>query len=172
MEHVDILKATSGDIASLLQISRQTFLETFAEHNTTENIQKYLEDSLSEKSLTEELNNIHSEFHFAVSNQRIIGYLKLNYGPAQTDLKDEKSLEIERIYVLKEYHGQQVGRLLFQHSLERAKKANAQYIWLGVWEKNLKAIAFYKKIGFVAFDTHVFMLGDDKQKDILMKLML
>ncbi|MBP7822091.1 MAG: GNAT family N-acetyltransferase, partial [Saprospiraceae bacterium] len=102
----------------------------------------------------------------------VIGYLKLNFGSSQTELQDEKALEIERIYVSKEYHGKSVGQLLYDMAIQIAKQKNADYVWLGVWEENPRAINFYKKNGFVAFDKHIFKLGDDEQTDIMMKLKL
>ncbi len=86
------------------------------------------------------------------------------------EIKDKNYLEIERIYVLKEYHGKKVGQLLYENAIKIAKSKNAEYVWLGVWEKNPRAIRFYEKNGFVAFDKHIFKLGNDKQTDIMMKL--
>lgn len=94
------------------------------------------------------------------------------FSESQTELKDSKSFEIERIYVLKEYQGKDVGQLLYQKALAIAKQSNVEYIWLGVWEKNVRAINFYKKNGFVTFDTHIFKLGDEQQTDFMMKLQL
>src|SRR5690606_11940540 len=111
-------------------------------------------------------------FYFAVYGDDIIGYLKLNFGQSQTDLKDDKALEIERIYVLEEFHGKKVGQLLYQKAIEVARQAELQYVWLGVWEENARAIKFYKKNGFVEFDKHLFKLGDEEQTVLLMKLYL
>ena len=90
----------------------------------------------------------------------------------QTEIKNKKSLEIERIYVKQEFHGKHLGKQLLQKAIEIAKEYNYQYIWLAVWERNLKAIAFYIKHGFVEFDKHTFKLGDDLQIDIMMKMNL
>ncbi|MEX1301581.1 MAG: GNAT family N-acetyltransferase, partial [Desulfotignum sp.] len=90
-------------------------------------------------------------------------------GTSQTESKAENTLEIERIYVLKEFHGKTVGQQLYEKAMEIAKEKSVTYVWLGVWEKNSKAIRFYEKNGFKAFDTHIFRLGNDKQTDILMK---
>jgi len=102
----------------------------------------------------------------------VIGYLKLNFGESQTELKGDKALEIERIYVLKEFHGKKVGQLLYDKAIQVATETKADYVWLGVWEENPRAIAFYKKNGFVEFDKHIFRLGDEEQTDIMMKLQL
>jgi ribosomal protein S18 acetylase RimI-like enzyme len=87
-------------------------------------------------------------------------------------LKDKTALEIERIYVLKDFHGKSVGQMLYKKALEIAQMKKVSYVWLGVWEENPRAISFYKKNGFVEFDKHIFKLGDDEQTDIMMKLIL
>lgn len=135
-------------------------------------MEKYLEQGFSVEKLLIELENPESEFYFATSGDEILGYLKVNFGNAQTEMKYEDGFEIERIYVLKSKHGCGVGQELFEHALKRAKEKHAAYIWLGVWDGNPRAINFYKKNGFVEFDKHIFKLGDDEQTDIMMKLVL
>ena len=172
MKGILIRKVISSNINQLQEIGKQTFFETFSKENTEENMTKYLEESFSLKRLYEELNSQESEFYFAELNKNIIGYLKLNFGQSQTELKDNNVLEIERIYVLQESHGKNIGQLLYEKAIEVAKLRNIYYVWLGVWKKNQKAIAFYKKNGFIEFDKHIFQLGNDEQIDIMMKLEL
>lgn len=170
--NISINKITTEDVKALQSISRQTFFETFAESNSEENMRQYLEDNLSTEKLTTELNDENSVFYFGIDDGNVIGYLKLNFGLSQKELKDDSSVEIERIYVLSAYHGKKVGQILYDKAIDVAKKRNARYVWLGVWEKNLRAISFYRKNGFEAFDKHIFTLGRDKQTDIMMKLKL
>lgn len=172
METIDIKKATPNDLNQLQKIGRQTFAETFSAANTEENLKNYLETGFSSEKLRAELNDPNSEFYFALLVKKVIGYLKLNFGPSQTELKDDDALEIERIYVLKEFHGKKVGQLLYEKAMQIAWEKKAAYVWLGVWEENPRAINFYRKNGFVEFDKHVFRLGDDEQTDIMMKLPL
>ena len=172
MQNISIAKAELQDIEKLQKIGRQTFFETFSESNSEENMQKYLDEGFSIEKLTTELTNTNAEFYFAVRDAEVIGYLKLNFGDSQTELKDNKALEIERIYVSKEFHGKSVGQLLYDKAIEVAKQKNVNYVWLGVWEENPRAISFYKKNGFVEFDKHIFKLGNDEQIDIMMKLNL
>ena len=171
MPDQDILirKITSAGIKELQQLSRETFLETFARDNTRENMQRYSDEAFSLKKLAEEINRPGSAFYFAVLGGKAIGYLKINRGQAQTEFPNENGLEIERIYVLQEFHGKKAGQILFDKALETAISCKSDYIWLGVWEKNPKAIRFYKKNGFVESGTHIFKLGDDRQTDIIMK---
>lgn len=172
MKNRTIQKVTLNNIKQLQEIGRKTFYETFAGSNTEDDMQKYLDDSFSELKLTAELTDPNSEFYFAILDDKVIGYLKVNFGQSQTELKDDKALEIERIYVLKEFHGKKVGQILYDKAIEIAKNKNADYVWLGVWEENPRAINFYKKNGFVDFDKHIFKLGNDEQTDIMMKLKL
>lgn len=172
MENIEIKRVTLEDVSQLQKIGRQTFQETFSASNSEANMKNYLEEGFSIAKLTKELNDDNSEFYFATLENEVIGYLKINFGESQTELKDSKALEIERIYVAKEFHGKNVGQVLYNKAIEIAKQKNADYVWLGVWEENPRAISFYTKNGFVAFDKHIFRLGDDEQTDIMMKLKL
>ena len=161
-----------ADLSQLQLIGRSTFAETFADGNTVENMERYLREEFTDEKLTAELTNAESRFYFAETEQQVIGYLKVNLGRAQTELRDERAVEIERVYVLNAFHGQGVGQALYAKGLALAKEACAPYLWLGVWEHNPRAIAFYRKNGFVEFDQHLFTLGSDEQTDILMRLEL
>ena len=172
MSEIKIEKIGIEAVKELQQISKQTFIETFSEVNTPANMAKYLEEALSEEKLASELKDPNSLFYFAYDRNNVIGYLKVNTGSAQTELKNGMTLEIERIYVTKEFLGKKVGQLLYEKAIAVAKELKADFVWLGVWEENPRAIAFYKKNGFVEFDKHIFKLGDDEQTDIMMKLQL
>ena len=172
MPDIEVKRITINELAQLQKIGRQTFQETFSDSNSEENMKNYLAEGFSSEKLTAELNNKDSEFYFATLENNVIGYLKVNFGESQTELKDNKALEIERIYVSKDFHGKKVGQLLYDKAIEVARQKNNEYVWLGVWEENLRAINFYTKNGFVEFDKHVFKLGNDEQTDIMMKLKL
>jgi len=169
---IEIRKAALSDLEQLQTIGKQTFFETFAEANTTENMKSYLESAYSVEQLTGELTNQFSEFYFALFDNKIAGYLKINYGLSQTELKDQNALEIERIYVLKEFQGKKVGQALYDTAYKIAMQRDVDYLWLGVWEENPRAISFYRKNGFIGFDRHIFKLGEDEQTDIMMRLKL
>ena len=87
-------------------------------------------------------------------------------------MENGTALEIARIYAVQKSIGKGVGRALMQHCIEIARQRNFRIIWLGVWEKNQKAITFYSKWGFEKFGDHMFMLGNDPQTDWLMKKVL
>jgi len=169
MEQIILRKIDEKDVKSLQKIAKQTFFDTFSPHNTAENMEKYLNEGFTTEKLTSEIQNENSQFYFALSDNEVIGYLKVNSGNAQTELQDKNSLEIERIYVSKDFHGKKVGQILYDKALEIAKNKNLKYVWLGVWEENHRAVQFYKKNGFVEFDQHIFLFGDEKQTDLMMK---
>lgn len=169
MENFQIKKVSINDIVQLQEIGRKTFFETFSESNTEQDMTKYLEEGFSVEKLSEELSRENSEFYFAVIDNNVVGYLKINSGESQTEMQDNEGLEIERIYVLKEYHGKKAGQFLYEHAIQIAETNKVNFVWLGVWEENHRAISFYKKNGFVEFDKHIFVLGTDEQTDIMMK---
>ena len=165
-----IRKINIDDLEALRNLSIQTFKETFEEVNTEEDMQKYLDENLSIEKLKSELENPNSEFYFAENNDEILGYLKLNFKDAQTEKVEEYYFEIERIYVLKAFLGQKIGQILFDKAIEIGREKNLEYVWLGVWEENHRAIRFYGKNGFEIFGKHDFVLGEDVQTDLLMKM--
>lgn len=169
---ITIEKASITDCNAILEIAKTTFSETFLEHNTLENLNNYLENHLNLSQIKSQLENPESVFYTAKKENKVVGYLKLNFEKSQTELQDQTALEIERIYVLKSFHGQKIGQLLMNKALEVAKKSNLNYIFLGVWEKNAKGISFYKKNNFEIFATHFFNIGADIQTDFLMKKLI
>jgi ribosomal protein S18 acetylase RimI-like enzyme len=172
MTSITIKQVTLNDLEQLQKIGIKTFYETFKEYNSDEDMQNYLDTSFNLEKLKAEVSNKDSLFYFAMLDNQVVAYLKVNFGQAQTDLQDPLALELERIYVLKEFLGQKVGQILHDKAIEIAKQHNLDYIWLGVWEHNPRAIQFYKKNGFVEFSQHIFKVGNDEQIDIMMKLLL
>lgn len=169
MKEIIIKETAIKEINTLQQLGRETFFETFSAVNSEEDMKKYLAESFSTEKLLSELNNPDSHFFIAWDHQIPVGYLKLNTGQAQTELQDPTAIEIERIYVKKQYHGRKVGQILYEKAFETAHRLQKSYIWLAVWEENHRATAFYQKNGFIAFDKHIFKLGSSEQTDIMMK---
>jgi diamine N-acetyltransferase len=172
MNSITITKIGLDQLVPLQEIGRKTFVETFSSTNSEENMIAYLKTGFSDEKLTAEIQNSESEFYFASHNEDVIGYLKINFGSAQTEPQKDKALEIERIYVVHHFHGKKIGQLLFEKAIQIAQQKKVTFVWLGVWEENHRAIQFYTKNGFEAFDKHIFVLGDDEQTDIMMKLTL
>ena len=170
MSKIEIKKATISDLEIIQEISKQTFTETFAAMNTPENMVHYVRENFNPEQMTLEINNLESAFYLAVLENETIGYLKINFGNSQTEKQKENTLEIHRIYVLQAFHGKKVGQLLLDEAIKIAKQTGVDWVWLGVWEENHRALQFYSKNGFVEFDQHVFTLGNDIQTDLLMQL--
>jgi len=160
------------DIESLLKIGKATFAETFVDDCAPADMEIFLEEQHNYDLIKSELKNPESRFFFAVLDNEIAAYLKVNTGKAQTEAKLENAFELERIYVLAQYQGKRIGKMLLEYSIDLAKTENYSWVWLGVWEYNSKAIRFYEKNGFEIFDSHPFIVGTDHQTDVLMKLKL
>lgn len=169
---ITLTKVGQADLGSLLIFSKKTFFDAFYHLNKPGDMEAYAAKVFNEATLAAELNNPASEFYFACIRCEIVGYIKLNYGPAQTDVNDDASIEVERIYVSAFHQGKQIGQQLMDHAISIAKEKQLSYVWLSVWEHNQKAISFYQRQGFGIFGQHDFMLGNDLQTDKLMKLKL
>lgn len=166
---VSIKKASEKDISTLQNIAITTFKEAYSAQNTAAQMAEYIATHFDTTQIRTELSNAVSAFYLAYGNEDCIGYLKVNFAGAQTELNDAQSLEIERIYVLKTHYGKQIGDILYQKAVEVAQNERLAYIWLGVWEHNPRAIRFYEKMGFERFGTHIFDFNGDAQTDILMR---
>jgi ribosomal protein S18 acetylase RimI-like enzyme len=166
---ISITKVQPEELETLRSISIRTFREAFASQNSESNMNDYVSKAFSSEAMNGELQNPMVIFYFVKVDGEVIGYTKLNLPGAQTDLNDVDSIEIERIYVDGRQQGKQYGKLLMDKAIQVAKEKNLKYVWLGVWEENKKAIQFYERNGFRYFSDHKFMLGDDLQRDILMK---
>ena len=154
----------------LVAISRETFVTAFEKDNDPDDFQHYMETAFSHKKLQAELEDKNTHFHLAYDGEDLVGYFKLNTGIAQTDVHDEKALEIERIYVLGAHQGKKIGAQMLQKIMELGRHMGKEYIWLGVWEHNPKAIRFYQSHGFQKFGEHPYYIGKDKQTDWLLRL--
>lgn len=165
-----IRKANFDDLTSLLEMARISFVQAFTEGNKLENVNAYLEEAFTEEQFIEELENPASVFFLLEVDGVLAGYAKVNFVPAQTDLHDNSSLEVARLYLLENYVGSGYGKILLTHAINFAKLNKKKYLWLGVWEKNTRAIKFYEKNGLNVFSSHPFPFGDELQTDFLMRI--
>ncbi|MEW9052147.1 MAG: GNAT family N-acetyltransferase [Neobacillus sp.] len=165
---IQIKKCTLEDLRTLQDISIETFNDTFMHQNSPENMKAYLEKAFNLNQLEKELSNDSSQFFFVYVNHEVAGYLKVNTNDAQSEEMGEESLEIERIYIRSPFQKHGLGKHLFNQAMEVAVEQNKKKIWLGVWEKNENAIAFYQKMGFVQTGAHSFYMGDEEQIDFIM----
>ena len=167
-----IRRAKESDLNELSVFATQTFYDAYDWYNTAENMQDYAKKYFSTANLLSEFKQTDSVFLIALDDyQKIIGYAKMGKGNNNSDLKESHS-EIERIYVKTKLQRAGIGQKLIDEIILITQKRNQKIIWLGVWQKNEKAVNFYKKIGFEIFGTTTFVLGNDPQDDFMMKLVL
>ncbi|MEJ9164285.1 GNAT family N-acetyltransferase, partial [Paenibacillus graminis] len=140
----------------------------FKDQNSPENMKAYLEKAFNLEQLENELSNIFTHFFLIYSNNEAAGYLKVNTNEAQSEEMGDEALEIERIYIKHKFQKHGLGKVLLNKAIEMAMEHSKKKIWLGVWEKNENAIAFYNKMGFVQTGVHSFYMGDEEQMDIIM----
>ena len=159
-----------SDLDTLVKISKDTFAAAFEKDNNPADFQDYVQKAFSPERLKKELENPNSIFYFVFDDETLVGYFKLNMGTAQTDVYDENAMELERIYVVQQYQGKNIGTQMLTEILVLGKKPNKAYLWLGVWEHNPKAIRFYQRHGFQKFGEHPYYIGKDKQTDWLLRL--
>lgn len=170
MDNIQIIPVQVSDADKLLELSLSTFLDFFGPPvNEQKNIDAYTSVAFTPEKILSELNNPDSKFYFAKDGDDIAGYIKLNFNSAQNEFKDPQAVEIERIYVSRAHHKRQIGSQLINFAINIASGNKLDYIWLGVWDQNYRAIAFYERNGFIVIGRHDFVLGDDVQTDLLMK---
>ncbi|OOQ62011.1 GNAT family N-acetyltransferase [Mucilaginibacter pedocola] len=169
MTVIDILPVEAHDYLRLMELSRRTFYDAFEHQNNPDDFAAFAAKAFTVETFQEQLNHPDSRFYYAMIDGAPAGYIKLNYRDAQTEFRDEDALEIERIYVLQQHQGKQIGKQLIDFAIQTALDAGFSYVWLGVWEHNAGAISFYRSQGFEVFSSHAFMVGNDKQTDLLMR---
>jgi len=169
-QNVIFEKLSSAHLQELQALSRSTFTDAFGDHNNAEDLQAYLDSAFNKEQLKIELLNPLSEFYFAKLEGETAGYFKINLGDAQTEFKDEDAMELERIYIRKEFQNQKIGQKILDTVIEMAIQRKMRYLWLGVWEHNHRGINFYLKNKFEVTGSHPYMVGNDRQTDKIMKL--
>lgn len=167
---LDIRLANINDAERVAALARDTFIATFAEHNTAEDMAYYVDRSFSVENIRAELDDKSATFLWAEEQGIAAGYAKLRRGETTDCVTGKRPVELERIYADPELIGAGVGKLLLHTSIKMAIGEGFQTLWLGVWEHNTRAIEFYQRQGFVDIGSHAFMLGQDKQTDRIMQL--
>ena len=166
---IGIRFATEDDAELIAELSRRTFYETFAAQNSKENMDMHMAQYYAVEKIRAELKDPLNIFFMAYDGSRPAGYVKMNEHIKEESKELESPVEIERIYAVKEMIGKGVGKILMEKCLAIANEKNKKTVWLGVWESNKRAIEFYTRWGFEKFSDHIFPVGNDPQKDWLMK---
>lgn len=166
--HIAIRMAEPGDAAAIAELGARTFLSTYAEANTPENIHAYIADSFSTETILTELEDPQSVFLLVVRDGLNIGFAKVCKSETPDCVDEPNPIELERIYVDASHQGGGVGALLMQAVIDYARAEGCGSIWLGVWEKNTAALGFYERHGFTLVGTKYFTVGNDQQNDAVM----
>lgn len=166
---IKIRKATHADGKLIAEISRTTFYETFAGSNTKENMDVFMERQFAAEKLASEPVEPGNIFLLAYYNNELAGYAKLRDPLPAADGHSVDEIEIARIYSTRAMIGKGIGKALMLQCMEEGRLLGKTHIWLGVWEKNQRAIDFYLKFGFKKTGEHAFVLGRDIQTDCIMK---
>jgi len=169
---MNIRYGNTDDAAVLAELGAKTFHETFAKENTPENMEAYLRRSFSPEIQLAELSEPGVIFLIAESDGIPVGYAQLILNSKDETIHGTRPLELRRIYADQGHLGKGVGKALMQGTIDEARQHDCDCVWLGVWERNQRAIDFYKKWGFRDVGTHVFSVGDDPQNDFIMELAL
>lgn len=160
--------ARKTDAPALASLATATFRETFADSNTPEDMAAYLEANFSEPIQSAEITNPANACFVAASGESLIGYCLLREIEPEACVADREAIELQRLYILRAWHGKGVARALLENAFTEARRRGARTLWLGVWEHNHRALAFYAKHGFTRVGEHDFVLGSDVQTDLIL----
>lgn len=159
---------TTSDVEKLQKVSRETFKATFDPYTAPNDMVRFLEEDYETVKLVKEIENPNSRFYFLMVQNEIAGYLKINVEDAQTEHLRENALEVERIYLRTNFQHRGLGNVLFDFAEKTAREEGKDYMWLGVYEKNIPAQYFYKRHRFEKVSQHTFQVGSDPQTDWLL----
>jgi ribosomal protein S18 acetylase RimI-like enzyme len=165
-----IYHAVAADAERVAEVGSSTFYDTWRPVNTEEDMQAYIAKAFAPEVIEEDLRNPKNTFLLAMNDENILGYAKLRRDRTYDEFKGEKAIEIERIYIRREFKRQGIGRELMDECLSIARAEKNIWLWLGVNIDNEAAIAFYKSFGFAIFGRKQFKLGKAVDDDFLMKL--
>lgn len=161
-----------SQLETLRALAERTFRDAWQDndYNDPDDFETYCREKFSREGIEAEFSDPQSEFYFVFDGEKPLAYLKLNAGKAPShDWDGSPAMQLERIYILQSFQGQGIGEQLLGFAAERARKTGAEWIWLSVWQKSPRSIAFYKRNGYTIFGVETFWLGPDPQSDWLMR---
>ena len=169
---MQIRPANTDDAKVLAELGAKTFYDTFRPFHSEEDLQQYIKKAYPVDLIIENLSKESIQYFIAFDEKKPVGYLKLIKSVTHEKLPSQKNIELEKIYVLKEYLDKKVGKELMLQAISFSKQNNFETLFLGVWQENNRAVNFYRKFGFENFTTRTFQLGETLCDDFLMKLSL
>ncbi|TDW20816.1 acetyltransferase (GNAT) family protein [Breznakia blatticola] len=166
---IEIVRVEKEQVELLRDIAIQTLYETFYTEEKTEVLQAYVDEAYTKEELLQSLDDVSSTTYFAYYDNALAGYLKVNMYDSQTEDMGDEGFEVQRIYVSKKFKGLRIGSLFMDFAIALAKANKRSFMWLGVWEHNYAAQAFYKKYGYYRVGEHDFTMGDLIETDWILR---
>ena len=165
-----VRRAVAADAVSLHEIAESTFRETFGPFNTAEDMDLHCSRAFTREAQARELDDPAMDTLVVddPGGERFAAYAQIRAGTPPPSVRSESPIELQRFYVRSELHGEGLARILMDSVLSRAREKRADILWLGVWEKNPRAIRFYEKCGFRQAADQTFLLGTDPQRDLVL----
>jgi len=163
-----IRRGEARDAVALAELGARTFSDTFLADNDPNDIAAFLAETFSPEKQAAELADAATSYLVAEIDGALVGYAMLQRGVAPACVEGKAPIEIARLYVARAQLGRGTGEALMTRCVEHARNAGHDVIWLGVWERNARAIRFYERWGFRAVGQHVFVVGKDPQNDLLL----
>jgi ribosomal protein S18 acetylase RimI-like enzyme len=157
-----------SDAGKLAALAEQTFRDTFGGTNAIEDLNLHCQTSYGESIQAAEISNTEMVTLVCEDEGNLIAFAQLRWGKAPACVSADRPGEIQRLYVLDAWHGKGIAQILMAACMAQMEKRGSDVAWLGVWERNPRAISFYKKFKFVEVGDHIFRLGADPQRDIVM----
>ena len=168
---ITIREADAADARLLTDLAYRTFWDAFAHHpkNAPDDLSHYMRQAFNVGQIEAELAEPQNTFLIAEKDGELAGYAKLVFGRTEPGVTADRPVELSRLYAHQRFLGEGVGQRLMDECFARALAAGCDVMWLGVWEYNPRAMRFYEKNGFRQIGSHVFLLGQDPQTDLLMQ---
>lgn len=168
-----IKQATTTEAQLLTDLGARAFLEAYSDVKAAKDLNDYIKTAFIKEQIEASIKNNEAVFLIAYIDDKAVGYVKLRWDRSHPNLSlQDKNMELERIYVLRDYWKNKVGAALMLQAIEIAKKGNYHYLWLGVWQQNNRAIDFYLKMGFEIFGTKKFYVGEEENDDFVLRIKL
>jgi len=166
---IEIREVRYDELAQLREVAVASYLNTFASYNTPENMEMFLRETYALAQFERELTEKNAICYLAWEAKDALGFVRLRANNEVENHLGTSALELHRLYIHPDHQGKKIGSLLMHQALEYAASRGFEWMWLGVWERNIKAQEFYKLWGFQKFSEHIFQMGDDPQTDWLLR---